>query len=208
MTATASYGYSLGQTARLVCSLRWLCSRLSEMFESWAAQAATAAAETDDSADAAANDADAAGKAVALELRQLGRRLGDHRAVLNGLQPDSERLAPWREAAPAHPALIAALDTIAATTDSSQRLDIALELLVPQLRNAYGQICERAANHSDGALITTAETFRSELQRHYRIGRAGRSDEQRSSAVTEAERTLAAAGGLIPSEVLCSPDWP
>ncbi len=227
MTTVAGYGYSLEQAARLVCALRWVCGRLSEMFEIWAAQAATEAAgdnsgnaDRADNAGSAAEDgrADSAGdaasagnaaSAVALELRQLGRRLADHRAVLDGLQPDSERLAPWRRAAPSNPSLDGALGEIEASGDSSQRLGIALDLILPQLLDAYERIRERAAGHSDGALITAAATLGAELRGQRLVGGAGQNErEQLRSVVGSAERILASAGGLIPAESLCPQDWP
>ncbi len=108
---SVSRGYSVAQTARLVCALRWACGRLAEMLEGWAAQAAGTPGHAE----------------VAAPLSELSRRLASHREALDGLQPDSELMAPWRQAAPADGSLAAALDEIAASEGSVERLDIARE---------------------------------------------------------------------------------
>ena len=142
---TVSRGYSAVQTARLVSALRWVCGRLSEIVDAWACEAAA------DSADAGAAGADAV-----VEMTVLSRRLAAHRGVLDGLQPDSERLSAWRQAAPADASLAGALDGIAALEDASERLAVAREVLVPQLLGAYRQIVAHAAPHCDGALASAA----------------------------------------------------
>ncbi len=223
------YGYSLVQTARLLCTLRWLCGCLSEMFGSWATQAADetgvaglAAADSSegvfslDSRDAVSDDpddSDVAAAAAVVELMRLSRRLADHRKVLDGLQPDSEKLATWREAAPANPKLCAALKEISVADDSassvSQRVAIAQCLIMPMLCTIYERIGEQAAWHSDGALITTAETLGAQLSRLPHVLVSDYAEAQQFRHVSaEAAKALAAAGGLIPSEVLCPQDWP
>ena len=70
-----SRGYSVAQTARLVCALRWVCGRLSEILEAWAAEAA----------EAGESDHAPAG----VRLAELSRQLAVHRETLDGFQPDS-----------------------------------------------------------------------------------------------------------------------
>ncbi len=181
-----SRGYSVAQTARLVCALRWSCGRLSEVLEAWAAQAAG----TPGRAEAAA------------PLSELSRRLASHRAALDGLQPDSEMMAPWREAAPADGSLVAALDEIAASEGSFERLDIARQVLVPHLLGAYAQMCEHGASHCDGALISTAGSLGSDLDRE-----AASAGVAPPGAVDAADRVLTAAGGIVEPSLLRPGDW-
>ena len=176
-----SRGYSVAQTARLVCALRWACGRLAEMLEGWAAQAAG----TPEHAEAAA------------PLSVLGRRLASHREALDGLQPDSELMAPWRQAAPADPSLAEALDEIAALEGSRERLGVAREVLVPELQRVYAEIREHAAPHCDGALISTAGSLGFDLDR-----RAAPAGAAQSAAVQAAAGVLSAAGGIVERSLL------
>ena len=179
-------GYSVAQTARLVCALRWTCSRLSQMLEVWAAQAAAVPAH--------------AGAAVAMS--ELARRLASHREALDDLQPDSEAMAPWRRAAPADPSLAEALDQIAALEGSQERLDVAREVLVPHLVGTYRQIGEQAAPHCDGALASVARSLGHDLRRDHLARRTVPRGAVRSEAVGEAVRVLSAAGGIVGPSVL------
>jgi len=187
-----SRGYSVAQTARLVCALRWICGRLSEVLEAWAAQAA----DTPEHAEAAAS------------MSELSRRLASHREALDGLQPDSEVMAPWRQAAPADVALVAALDEIAASEGSLERLDIARKVLVPELLRVYAEICEHAAPHCDGALISTSGLLGFDLDREHRAGGAPGDGAEGRGAVNEAERALAEVGGIVGPSVLRFDGWP
>lgn len=177
-----SRGYSVAETARLVCSLRWACGRLSEMLEAWAREAAAAGGRH---AEAAAR------------LAELGRRLGWHRETLDGHQPDSERMAPWRQAAPADPALAEALDAIAAMDGPSERLEVAEEVFVPLLSDVYEQIGEHAAPHCDAALASAALLLRHDLGDSRPDVGPLHGGEGRSTAVAEAKTALAGAGGLV-----------
>ena len=187
-----SRGYSVAQTARLVCALRWSCGRLSEVLEAWAARAA----DTPEQAEAAA------------PMWELSRRLASHREALDGLQPDSEMMAAWRQAAPADVALVAALDAIAASEGSVERLDVARKVLVPQLLRACAEICEHAAPHCDGALLSAAGSLGFDLDREHRSGRAPGDGTPGRGAVNEAEWALAGAGGIVGLSVLRPDDWP
>ena len=218
-----SAGYSLVQTARLVAALRWACGRLSEIVGAWASDAAGsgvqpgggdsadagaadagAAAAAVDSADAGAADAGAA--AAAVDMTVLSRRLAAHRSVLDGLQPDSERLASWRHAAPADPLLAEALDEIAALRGALERLFVAREVLVPELLGACREICAHAAPHCDAALASAASSLRHDLGRGGRHAAAS-ADAVPSSAAAAAERRLSAAGGLVGRSVLRPDSW-
>ena len=174
-----SRGYSVAETARLVCALRWACGRLAEVLEAWAAQAAGTA----EHAEAAA------------PMWELSRRLASHREILDGLQPDSELMAPWRQAAPADAALVAALDEIAASEGTPERLDIAREVLVPELRRVYAEIREHAAPHCDGALISTARSLGFDLDREHRGGSA-------PGAAEAAAGVMSTAGGIVERSLL------
>jgi hypothetical protein len=176
-----SRGYSVAQTARLVCALRWACSRLAEMLERWAAQAASAP----EHAEAAAR------------MSELSLRLASHREALDGLQPDSELMAPWRQAAPADESLVAALDEIAASGGSVERLDIARNVLVPELLGVYAEISEHAAPHCDGALISAASSLGFDLNRQ-----AGPAGATQSGAVEATAGALSAAGGIVERSLL------
>ena len=185
-----SRGYSVAQTARLVCGLRWVCGRLSEVLGVWAQEAATAGAP----------------HAVAsVRLAVLSRRLAAHRETLDGLQPDSQLMASWREAAPADPALAAALDTIAATEGPSERLAVAVAVFVPQLSGVYEQIGEHAAPHCDAALASAAGSLRHDLDGE--AAAAGAGQLSAAEAVEAADRVLSAAGGIVGSYVLMPDDW-
>ena len=187
-----SRGYSVAQTARLVCALRWTCSRLSEILEAWAAQAAAVPEHSDAAAD----------------LSQLGDRLASHRARLDGLQPDSELMAPWRQAAPADPSLAEALDGIAALEGQLERLDIARGVLVPELRRVYAEICEHAASHCDGVLIAAARAHGDDLDGDGWGSCNGLDGAPGQGAPAEAEGLLSAAGGIVGPSVLRPSDWP
>ena len=187
-----SRGYSVAQTARLVCALRWVCGWLSEMFESWAAQAAAAPEH--------------AGAAVSMS--ELSRRLAGHRESLDRLQPDSELMASWRQAAPADQSLVATLEEIAALEGSLERLDIARRVIVPRLHGAYLQIGERAAPHCDAALASAARSLGYDLERDLRDGTTAPEGVAQQSVVDEAERVLSAVGGIVGPSLLQPDDWP
>ena len=183
-----SRGYSVAQTARLVCALRWTCGRLSEMLEGWAAEAA----------EAEGRQAEAS-----VHLAAKGRRLASHQETLDGLQPDSELMAAWRQAAPADPALAEALDEIAGLEGPSERLAVAEEVLVPELAGAYRQISEHAASHCDGALASVARALEHDLGREdSSVGVA------QPGAVETAASVLSAAGGIVGPSRLRPSDWP
>ena len=209
-----SAGYSLVQTARLVAALRWACGRLSEIVGAWASGAAASLGSGaqpggGDSADAGAADAgaaDAGVAAAAVDMTVLSRRLAAHRSVLDGLQPDSERLASWRHAAPADPLLAEALDEIAALPGALERLSVAREVLVPELLGAYREICAHAAPHCDAALASAASSLRHDLGRGGRHAAAS-ADAVPSSAAAAAERRLSAAGGLVGRSVRRPDSW-
>ena len=213
-----SAGYSLVQTARLVAALRWACGRLSEIVGAWASDAAGSGVQPGggDSADAGAADAGAAAAAVnsadagaavaAVDMTVLSRRLAAHRSVLDGLQPDSERLTSWRQAAPADPLLAEALDEIAALPGTLERLSVAREVLVPELLGAYREICAHAAPHCDEALASAASSLRHDLGRGGRHAAAS-ADAVPSSSAAAAESRLSAAGGLVGRSVLRPDSW-
>lgn len=184
-----SRGYSVAQTARLVCALRWACSRLSETLEAWAAQAATGATENAE---------------AEVRLAELSRRLASHRDALDGLQPDSELMAPWRQAAPADPLLAEALDEISTLGGPLEQLEVVTAVFVPQLLGAYREICEHAAPHCDAALASVARSLGHDLDRARGngAGPAGR------AAVDAAERLVSTAGGIVGPSVLRPDDWP
>lgn len=183
-----SRGYSVAQTARLVCALRWACGRLAEMLDGWAAQAA----------QAGGCHAEAAGR-----LAELGRRLASHRETLDGLQPDSELMALWRQAAPADPALAEALDEIAGLAGPLERLAVAEEVFVPELSGAYRQIGEHAAPHCDAALASVAQALEHDLDREdSSVGVA------QPGAVGAAATVLSAAGGIVGPSLLRPGGWP
>lgn len=187
-----SRGYSVVQTARLVCTLRWTCGRLSEMLKSWAAEAA-----------AAPENADAA-----VSMSELSCRLASHRESLDRLQPDSELMASWKQEAPADPSLTATLEEIAALEGSLERLDVARSVIVPHLLDAYLQIGERAAPHCDAALASAARSLGYDLERDPRDGRAAPGGAAQQPVVDEAERMLSAVGGIV-GPLLLQPDgWP
>ena len=207
-------GYSAVQTARLVAALRWACGRLSEIVGAWATEAAAAAGggaptgggDQPDRSGRESFDVHLAAAAAAVEMTVLSRRLAAHRDVLDGLQPDSERLASWRLAAPADPSLADALDEIAALQGPLERRGVAREVLVPQLAGACQEICEHAAPHCDAALASAAGSLSHDLDRG-RVGGAARADAASSSAAASAERRLLAAGGLVGSSLLCPDSW-
>ena len=207
-------GYSAVQTARLVAALRWTCGRLSEIAEAWATEAAAAAGggaqtgggDQPDRSGRESVDVHLAAAAAAVEMTVLSRRLAAHRDVLDGLQPDSERLASWRLAAPADPSLADALDEIAALQGPLERRGVAREVLVPQLLGAYEEIREHAAPHCDAALASAAGSLSHDLDRG-RVSGAARADAASSSAAASAERSLLAAGGLVGSSLLCPDSW-
>ena len=192
---TVSRGYSAVQTARLVSALRWVCGRLSEIVDAWASEAAAGA----EGVQAGEDSADAADAAV--EMMVLSRRLASHRGVLDGLQPDSERLSVWRQAAPADASLADALGEIAALADASERLSVAREVLVPQLLAVYHQVVAHAAPHCDGALASAAGSLGHDLDR------MGRHAAAPAGAAANAARRLSAAGGLVERSLLRPADW-
>ena len=209
-------GYSAVQTARLVAALRWACGRLSEIVGVWATEAAAAAGggaqtgggDQPDRAGRESVDVHVAAAAAAVEMTVLSRRLAAHRDVLDGLQPDSERLASWRLAAPADPSLADALDQIAALQGPLERRGVAREVLVPQLLGAYEEIREHAAPHCDAALASAAGSLIHDLDRDRgRVSGAALADAASSSAAASAERGLLAAGGLVGSSLLRPDSW-
>ena len=195
-----SPGYSAVQTARLVSALRWACGRLSEIVGVWASDTAAAAGEGDP-----AGDNSVGGAATAVEMLVLSRRLASHRDVLDGLQPDSERLASWRQAAPGDPSLADAIDEIAELESPMKRLAVVREVLIPQLRDAYGGIGEHAAPHCDAALTAVVGSLRHDLDRE--AAAAGADRLGAAEAVEAADRVLSAAGGIVESSLLRPDGW-
>lgn len=179
-----SLGYSVAQTARLVCALRWACGRLSEILGAWAAEAGGSRA------------------GAAARLADLGRRLAVHRETLDGLQPDSERMAPWRQAAPADPALAEALDAIAAAEGPPERLAVAEEVFMPALSGVCREVIEHAAPHCDAALASAARALRRDLDREPASARVAQ-----PGAVEAAVSALSAAGGIVGPSLLRPGDW-
>lgn len=204
-----SRGYSVAQTARLVCALRWTCTRLSEILDAWSTQAATpgepstgqaadaVGPSTGQAANAAAPDAEAA-----VRLMELSRRLASHRETLDGLQPDSERMAPWRQPAPADQALAAALDELAELEGPAERVAVAVWVIVPALAEAYGEIEACAAPHCDAALASAARALRHDLE-----GGAEPAGPLPSSHAEAAGSALSAAGGIVAQSLLRPEDW-
>ena len=199
-----------------MAALRWACGRLSEIVGAWATEAAAAAVggaptgggDQPDRSGRDSADVHLAAAAVAVEMAVLSRRLAAHRDVLDGLQPDSERLASWRLAAPADPSLADALDQIAALQGPLERRGVAREVLVPQLLGAYQEIREHAAPHCDAALASAAGSLGRDLDRDRgRVGGAALADAASSSAAASAERGLLAAGGLVGSSLLRPDSW-
>lgn len=196
-----SPGYSAVQTARLVSALRWACGRLSEIVGVWASDAGAAAGE----GDRAGEDSVGGGAGTAAEMLVLSRRFASHRDVLDGLQPDSERLASWRQAAPGDPSLADAIDEIAELEGPMKRLAVVREVLVPQLRDAYRDIGEHAAPHCDAALAAAAGSLRLDLDGEAAAPGAGRLSA--AEAVEAADRVLSAAGGIVGRSLLRPDDW-
>ena len=195
-----SPGYSAVQTARLVSALRWACGRLSGIVGEWAAEAAVAAA------GAAQTGEGSADAAAAVELSALSRRLASHRDVFDGLQPDSERLASWRQAAPAGASLADALDEVAAVEGTSERLAVARTVLVKQLLGAYREIGAQAAPHCDAALAAAAGSLGHGLDRGGRHA-AEAADVAPTGAAASAQRRLLASGGLVGRSMLRPAGW-
>lgn len=181
-----SPGYSAVQTAQLVSALRWACGRLSEIFEAWA---------TDAGADA-----------FAVEMTVLSRRLASHRDVLDGLQPDSERLAVWRQAVPADESVTGALDEVAALPGIPERLAVARDVLVPQLLGAYRDVCDHAAPHCDAALAAAAGSLSRDLD-HNRGGDRAPAATASTEAAAVAESRLSTVGGLVGRSLLRPAVW-
>ena len=128
---------------------------------------------------------------------ELSRRLASHREALDGLQPDSELMAPWRQAAPSDVSLVAALDEIAASEGSAERLDIARKVLVPQLLRVCAEIREHAAPHCDAALASVVRALRHDFDRGDAPAGVGS-----PGAVEAAAGVLSAAGGLVERSLL------
>lgn len=183
---SAPLGYSVAQTARLVCALRWVCGRLSEILEAWATEGA-------------ASDA--------VELTALSRRLASHRERIDGLQPDSELMAPWRQAAPADGELAATLDEIAELETPADRLEVASQVIVPQLAGACREIVRQAAPHCDAALASAAQALLDDLDRaSERMAASGGT--VRPGAPEAAGRVLSAVGGIVGPSLLRPEGWP
>ena len=208
-----SHGYTVAQTARLVCALRWVCGRLSETAGGWAAEAAAAAGARHSRGGASGPDGwsgdspDDGIAAAAVCMAGMSRRLASHREALDSLQPDSERLASWRQAAPATQPLAAAFDEVAALDGPLDRLAVVRGVLVPALVDAYGEICEHAASHCDAALASVARSLRHDLGRGCVDGGPAHARESRSTAVAEAHEALSAAGGMVGRSLLRPDDW-
>ena len=111
-------------------------------------------------------------------------------------------MAPWRQAAPADPALAEALDAIEAMGGPSERLAVAEEVFVPELSDAYRQIGEHAAPHCDAALASAARALEQDLDRE--TSSAGIAQ---PAAVEAAASVLSAAGGIVGSSLLRPQDW-
>jgi hypothetical protein len=181
------------QTGEVARELARATSRLFEILGFWAGQA--------DRSD------------IAVSLATASRHMGWHADDLAGLEPDSVLLATETEpddgsdadGEPPAP-LDAALDAIRATPGSIERLAIAHRVLLGRLAAGCVAVERMTASHADAPLARVIGFIQSDLRRDRDEGEAlierllsdVAAVERVGAAVTDAERRLVAAGGLLP----------
>ena len=194
-----SQGLTTVQTGEVARELARATSRLFEILGYWAGQA--------DRSD------------IAVSLATASRHMGWHADDLAGLEPDSVLLdgpesatdtdarieVGADDAEPPSP-LDAALDAIRATPGSVERLAIAHRVLLGRLAAGCVAVERMTASHADAPLARVIGFIQSDLRRDRDEGEAlierlvvdVAAVERVGAAVTDAERRLVAAGGLLP----------
>jgi len=185
-----SQGLTTVKTGEVARELAGATSRLFEILGFWAGQA--------DRSD------------IAVSLATASRHMGWHADDLAGLEPDSVLLAAETEdsepdAEPSSP-IDAALDAIRATPGSIERLAIAHRVLLGRLAAGCVAVERMTASHADAPLARVIGFIQSDLRRDRDEGEAlierlisdVAAVERVGAAVTDAERRLVAAGGLLP----------
>ena len=178
-----SPGLTMADTARAAGGLSWAVERLAGIIGSWAA---------------AADD-----PATAVWLATAARHLEWHQDGLEELRPGYEALAAESRPAPARPQTDAALDLVAAgATDPVERLAVANRVLLEGLSAHCAALRAAAAARADTPLDRVLEFLMADLRRDREAGEAlleelAASSAAARSAADEAQRRLAAAGGIF-----------
>lgn len=181
-----SPGLTMADTARAAGGLRWTVERLAGIIGSWAAGTEDAPA--------------------AVWLATAARHLEQHLESLEGLRPGYEALAEAARPAPARPEVDAALEGVAAAAAGpAERLGVACRVLLERLSSHCAALRAAASSPADAPLDRALEFLMADLRRDRDSGEAlleGLDADEAgparfAAAVAEAERRLAAAGGLF-----------
>jgi len=182
---------TVAATSTVLRDLRWASSSLFELFVAWAAEVEPEHGD------------------VAVWLSSTGRHLGEQAENLQALMPDSVLLsdltAPGAPGAPsAEPE--GALEAIRGVSGSVVRLAIAQRVLLAQLSESCESVQRLAEPHADAPLLRALGFLLLDLRNDGDAGRLllgalrdSSTDQHVTAAVTEAERRLVLAGGLVPA---------
>lgn len=174
-------GLTMADTARAAGGLLWAVERLAGLIGSWAA---------------GTEDAEAA-----VWLATAARHLEQHLGGLEELRPGYEALAEAARPAPSRPEVDAALEAVAAAaTGPAGRLGIANRVLLGHLSSHCADLRAAASSPADAPLARALEFLMVDLHRGRDSGEAlleGFAPGGAAEAEAEAERRLAAAGGLF-----------
>ena len=182
---------TVAATSTVLRDLHWASSSLFELFVAWAGEVEPEHGD------------------VAVWLSSTGRHLGEQAENLKALMPDSVLLsdltAPDAPGAPSTES-DSALKVIRGVSGSVVRLAIAQRVLLAQLSESCDSVQRLAEPHADAPLLRAVGFLLLDLRNDGEAGgcllgalRDSSTDEQVTAGVTEAERQLVSAGGLVPS---------
>ncbi len=184
---------TVAATATVLRDLHWASSSLFELFVGWAGEVEPEHGE------------------VAAWLSSTGRHLGEQAENLKALMPDSVLLSDLTALGAPSPQSESALEAIRGVQGTAVRLAVAQQVLLARLSESCEALQRLADPHADAPLIRALGFLLLDLRNDREAGelllgvlRHSGSDEQISAAMTEAEKQLVSAGGLVPAGVLRS----
>lgn len=178
-------------TATVLRDLHWASSSLFELFVGWAGEVEPEHGE------------------VAAWLSSTGRHLGEQAENLKALMPDSVLLGDLTALGAPSPQSESALEAVRGARGTAVRLAVAQQVLLARLSESCEALQRPADPHADAPLIRALGFLLVDLRNDREAGelllgvlRDSGSDEQIDAGVTEAEKQLVSAGGLVPAGVL------
>lgn len=182
---------TVSATATVLRDLHWASSALFELFVAWAGEVEPEHGE------------------VAAWLSSTGRHLGEQAENLKALMPDSVLLSDLTALGSPSPQSESALEAVRGARGTAVRLAVAQQVLLARLSESCESLHRLADPHADAPLIRAVGFLLLDLRNDRQAGELllgilcdSGSDEEINAAMTEAEKQLVSAGGLVPAGVL------